>query len=196
MKTAPFLFAARANLPAAFRFAHFARAAELAISDRRSGLNFLFRNFTRACAPAFFFFVAMFEHYHTRSAFASRFLLTPTESLRYYACVSRNQAFEPARRPIYQGVKPVRNPAYLAFIRKLCCVICGSYRNVEAAHFGSHGMGQKSSDHDALPLCLKHHRFGPHSYHVLGARRFIEFHSLKVAAHQERLRQFYQEKAA
>jgi len=34
-------------------------------------------------------------------------------------------------------------------------------------------MAQKASDLDTLPLCWKHHQHGPHSYHVLGARRFI-----------------------
>ena len=82
----------------------------------------------------------------------------------------------------------MRDPKFLAFIRKLCCVVCGSYRLVEAAHFGAHGMGQKASDLDALPLCLKCHRTGPQSYHTLGARRFIEVHKLNVAMHQAQVR--------
>lgn len=67
---------------------------------------------------------------------------------------------------------------------------------MQAAHFGPHGIGQKSSDHDALPLCLKCHQTGPHSYHMLGARRFIEFHSLDVRKHQECLREFYRKRIA
>jgi hypothetical protein len=107
-----------------------------------------------------------------------------------------HQAFELQRRPIYRAEKPVRDPRFLAMVRKLCCIVCGSYRLVEAAHFGAHGMGQKSSDHDALPLCLKHHRTGPLSYHTLGARRFITFHNLDVRKHQERIQKFYREKIA
>ena len=29
---------------------------------------------------------------------------------------------------------------------------------VEAAHIGSHGFGQKASDHSVLPICYAHHR--------------------------------------
>ncbi len=85
----------------------------------------------------------------------------------------------------------MRDPKFLAFIRKLCCVICGSYRLIEAAHFGAHGLGQKASDEDALPLCLRCHRTGPHSYHVLGARRFIEFHQLNVEFHRAQIREVW-----
>jgi hypothetical protein len=81
-------------------------------------------------------------------------------------------------------------------VRKLCCIVCTSYRLVEAAHFGAHGIGQKSSDHDALPLCLRCHRTGPHSYHVMGASRFLEFHKLDVAKHQATCRKFYLERIA
>ena len=101
-------------------------------------------------------------------------------------------AFEITPRPIYKAEKPVRDPKYLAFLRKLCCVVCGSFRLIEAAHFGAHGMSTKSSDHDALPLCLKCHRIGAASYHELGARRFIEVHNLNVALHQGQCRQAYE----
>ena len=106
------------------------------------------------------------------------------------------EAFEIQRRPIYRAERPVRDPKYLAFLRKLCCVVCGSYRGVEAAHFGAHGMGQKASDLDALSLCHRCHRTGPKSYHVLGARRFVEVHNLNVAVHQEQLRRGYERIAA
>lgn len=82
---------------------------------------------------------------------------------------------------------------YLAFVRSLPCIVCilpwkldGSgiaYSNVqksitEAAHTGSHGIGQKSSDRDALPLCaIEHHREGPTSYHKLGTK-FFAYHGL------------------
>ena len=101
-------------------------------------------------------------------------------------------AFEVQRRPIYRAESPVRDTKYLAFLRKLCCVVCGSYRMIEAAHFGARGMGQKASDLDALPLCLKCHRTGPRSYHTLGARRFIEAHALNVELHQQQCRDGYQ----
>ena len=103
-----------------------------------------------------------------------------------------SSAFEITPRPIYRAESPARDKKYLAFLRRLCCVICGSYRLVEAAHFGPHGIGQKSSDLDALPLCRKHHRVGAASYHELGARRFIEVWSLNVALHQRQCRESYQ----
>ena len=99
-------------------------------------------------------------------------------------------------RAIFISEKPVRDSKYLAYLRKLCCVTCGSYRLVEAAHFGAHGISQKASDLDALPLCLQCHRTGSKSHHVLGARRFVEVHRLNVGMHQERLRKFYKERMA
>lgn len=105
-------------------------------------------------------------------------------------------AFQIQPRPMYRAEKPVRDPKYLAFVRKLCCVVCGSYRLVEAAHFGPHGIGQKSSDLEALPLCLRCHRTGPQSYHTLGARRFVDVHNLNVELHQKQCREGYRRIAA
>jgi hypothetical protein len=60
----------------------------------------------------------------------------------------------------------VRDERYLRFIRSLPCCICGGI-NTEAAHlrigsinYGKRdtGMGEKSSDKWALPLCNAHHR--------------------------------------
>jgi hypothetical protein len=57
--------------------------------------------------------------------------------------------------------------AYLAYIRQQRCCICGDNTTVEAAHLrvGSindgkrpTGLGEKSSDKWALPLCARHHR--------------------------------------
>ena len=65
-------------------------------------------------------------------------------------------------------MKPVRNSEYLRWIRTLPCAVCRATRGVEAAHTGPHGLGQKSSDLSAIPLCARHHRTGPDSYHKLG----------------------------
>ncbi|MCW2218793.1 hypothetical protein M2232_002325 [Bradyrhizobium japonicum] len=57
--------------------------------------------------------------------------------------------------------------AYLDYVRTLPCAICGETTTVEAAHLrvGSinhgkrdTGMGEKSSDRWAVPLCGRHHR--------------------------------------
>lgn len=77
-------------------------------------------------------------------------------------------------------MKPTRNLRYLAWIRTQPCVVCGSRWGIEASHTGPHGLGQKSSDLSAIPLCHKHHRTGRDSYHKLGARRFAEVHNLDI----------------
>ena len=48
-------------------------------------------------------------------------------------------------------------------------------------------MGQKSPDSSAIPLCAKHHRTGPDSYHRLGPRKFAQKHNLDIAAIVRRL---------
>ena len=79
-------------------------------------------------------------------------------------------------------MKPPRNREYLAWIRTLPCVVCRSTRGIEASHTGPHGLGQKSSDYSAIPLCHKHHRTGSDSYHKLGPRRFCAVHGLDIRA--------------
>ena len=81
---------------------------------------------------------------------------------------------------LYSPHKPVEDPAYRRFIRSLPCACCGSCRGVEAAHQGPHGLGQKSSDLSAIPLCRDHHRTGPNAYHKLGPVAFSEVHQLDV----------------
>lgn len=60
----------------------------------------------------------------------------------------------------------IENKNHLSFIRKLPCVVCGTRRNVEAAHvrLGSSlygkpqaGMQEKPDDKWSVPLCPKHH---------------------------------------
>jgi hypothetical protein len=84
-------------------------------------------------------------------------------------------------------MKPPRNRYYLAWIRTLPCVVCGLTLGIEASHTGPHGLGQKSSDYSAIPLCSKHHRTGRDSYHRLGPRRFSELHNLDIRAIVSRL---------
>ena len=77
---------------------------------------------------------------------------------------------------------PVRNSRYLAWIRTLPCLICGARRGIEASHTGPHGLGQKSPDSSAIPLCTRHHRTGKDSYHKLGPRKFAALHNLDIPA--------------
>ena len=87
---------------------------------------------------------------------------------------------EIAARAMYRFRKPVRDSKYRSFLRRFPCVVCQSTRWIEAAHFGPHGIGQKASDLDGLPLCAHCHRVSPKSYHRLGAREFIRVHNLDV----------------
>ena len=84
-------------------------------------------------------------------------------------------------------MKPARNARYLAWIRTQPCVVCGERRGVEASHTGPHGLGQKSPDTSAIPLCAKHHRTGNDSYHRLGPRRFAQVHNIDIPALVRRL---------
>lgn len=84
-------------------------------------------------------------------------------------------------------MKPQRNPRYLAWIRTQPCCVCGSTRAIEASHTGPHGLGQKSADSSAIPLCAKHHRTGTDSYHRLGPRKFPEKHNLDIPSIARRL---------
>jgi hypothetical protein len=78
--------------------------------------------------------------------------------------------------------RPVRNWRYLAWIRTLPCLVCGARRGIEASHTGPHGLGQKSPDTSAIPLCMRHHRTGKDSYHKLGPRGFAQKHNLDIPA--------------
>jgi hypothetical protein len=83
-------------------------------------------------------------------------------------------------RPRRQGppaprIKPGRqeDPAHLALVRALPCVICGTTPG-EAHHIrdGQVGAGQKAGDNEAISLCPAHHRTGPDSIHALGTREW------------------------
>src|ERR1039458_829658 len=82
---------------------------------------------------------------------------------------------------------PDRSPEYLAWIRTLGCVVCSRASRgatvVEAAHtnaLGPRGIGQKTSDFSAIPLCSGHHRENPNSYHRLGEPGFSHKHGIDL----------------
>jgi hypothetical protein len=75
----------------------------------------------------------------------------------------------------------VRNIRYLAFVRSFSCAVCESTRQIEAAHTGPHGLGQKSSDLSTIPLCLECHIMGKFSLHKLGPVKFAAFHQCQFA---------------
>lgn len=70
---------------------------------------------------------------------------------------------------------------HLAFVRQLPCCICGSRRDVHAAHIRmaspihgkrATGMGEKSSDRFTVPLCADHHLFGEGAQHAMSEEQF------------------------
>src|ERR1035441_3388190 len=82
---------------------------------------------------------------------------------------------------------PNRSPEYLAWIRTLGCAVCsrvsGGATVIEAAHtnvLGPRGLGQKTSDFSAIPLCSGHHRETRDSYHRLGEERFVQAQHLEL----------------
>ena len=90
---------------------------------------------------------------------------------------------------------PDRSPEYLAWIRTLGCVVCarvsGAQTVVEAAHtnaLGPRGIGQKTSDFSAIPLCGAHHRENPDSYHRLGEQGFSHTHGIDLEGLVQALR--------
>jgi hypothetical protein len=90
-------------------------------------------------------------------------------------------AFQVRPRPgSYTREKPARNERYLMFIRRHGCCACGSTRNVEAAHTGPHGLGQKSADAATIPLCFHCHRGDVDSLHNVGPEQFARDHALNV----------------
>ena len=73
----------------------------------------------------------------------------------------------PIQRVYDQSLRPVpkpvtlTSPAYLAYVRKRPCCLCGRSEGVEAHHWSHHGsvMGAKVDDYRTAPLCQDHHRY-------------------------------------
>ena len=65
-------------------------------------------------------------------------------------------AYRVVTRPLLRSTKPVRSPQYLAWIRKQPSVVSHLWP-VEACHTGIHGLKQKASDLDCIPLTKREH---------------------------------------
>jgi hypothetical protein len=65
----------------------------------------------------------------------------------------------------------------------VCSRVSGGATVIEAAHtnvLGPRGLGQKTSDFSAIPLCSGHHRENLDSYHVLGEVGFSHKHRIDL----------------
>lgn len=63
--------------------------------------------------------------------------------------------------------KPARSNAYMAFIRRQKCLICGRPDQIDAHHTESGGIATKGSDFSCIPLCWICHR----KLHDSGSKR-------------------------
>ena len=82
-----------------------------------------------------------------------------------------------------------RYPDYMGWISKQRCFCCGARKNIEVAHVGDRGFGQKCSDMETLPACVECHRTGKRSLHQAG-KNFWIFYGLDkgslIKQYQER----------
>lgn len=64
-----------------------------------------------------------------------------------------------AARPVPKPVT-LTSPAYLAYVRRHPCCLCGAPGPSEPHHWSHHGgvMGAKVDDYRTVPLCQEHHR--------------------------------------
>ena len=73
----------------------------------------------------------------------------------------------PIQRVYDQSLRPVpkpvtlTSPAYLAYVRKHPCCLCGAPGPSEPHHWSHHGgvMGAKVDDYRTVPLCHAHHAY-------------------------------------
>jgi hypothetical protein len=100
----------------------------------------------------------------------------------------------PVRRHRNVRRGPARDAMYLRWIRSLDCAVCGFGSGIEAAHTGSHGLGQKSSDCQSIPLCVEHHRMGRLALHVLGPAEFQRVHHINIATLVAELNEQWQDR--
>ena len=115
-------------------------------------------------------------------------------------CLKQRTAIKRKRSKPRRG--PVKDAAYLDWLRMLPCCVCAAWRvdfathtqanqstPTEAAHVGARGLSQKCNDREALPICERHHRTGPLAQHKLG-KKFWIYHGLDqqklIAEYQKR----------
>lgn len=88
---------------------------------------------------------------------------------------------------VHKRRRPIKDPAYLRFVRSLPCVACGGTRSIEVMHVGPRGLGQKVDDKDGLPGCRWCHK----ELHQVGPVAFCEKYVLAFPALIRKLNDFY-----
>jgi len=91
------------------------------------------------------------------------------------------------KREAGQRQPRVKDAAYLNFIRRQPCCVCGAPAPSQAAHIRSGypeagwrptGMQERPSDHRALPLCRLCHLDGPDAQHKANESAFWRRHEI------------------
>lgn len=84
---------------------------------------------------------------------------------------------------------PARDKKYLAAIRRLPCLICGTVPCREAAHvrMSFNTFGRKPSDYRTIPMCHRHHM----QQHERGERDYWNFVGLDPLPIVEELNRAY-----
>lgn len=81
----------------------------------------------------------------------------------------------------------IEDGRHLKFVRQLPCCICGTHKQVEAAHVRmvslahgkpAAGMQEKPDDRWAVPLCRAHHQDLPDAQHKIGEPVFWKKHGI------------------
>ena len=88
----------------------------------------------------------------------------------------------------YRPAKPVRDPEYRRWVKRLPCAACGRTWGIDPAHTGPHGLGQKSSDLKCIPLCRR-----CHDAFDAAPQEFAEQHQIEVPVLIQRLNRVYNE---
>jgi len=97
-----------------------------------------------------------------------------------------NQPLQIRPGQMYQGAKPVRDPEYRRFIKRLPCVACLKTWGIDPCHSGPHGIGQKACDLTCIPFCRR-----CHDLYDANPIAFTERHHLDIPALIRRLNEFY-----
>lgn len=92
---------------------------------------------------------------------------TLEQAIERHGLVPASRLERPALRAVPKPPKPLRSEAYLAYVRRHPCCLCGRTQNIEAHHHGPHGAGQKTDDYRAAPLCDACHRAEFHQHGCL-----------------------------
>jgi len=66
------------------------------------------------------------------------------------------------------------DPLFLAEIRKLPCICCGSPPPSEAHHIKTRGSGGKDDFFNLIPLCKLDHTMGENAWHRIGSITFLK----------------------